>query len=312
LEPKIEHTRKRSPIVTGTRITVTIPRPHLSHGYDLLHDHGKVAFQRLADSYAWLNPHLTLQVTWNGERLIDVAASNPQWRKWLPSYPTSAHWYNTSRFRRCMAAHINNRDDTTIGEFIGEFHGMSRPAQQKLVLAGIGATNDTPLLEVFGRDKVSVAAIKRLLRAVQRHTDPVKPAELGVIGKEHLFALMEAAGGEPGTFKYERRLNESKGVPRVVEFAFGVHRDAIATGGIPPLRRRIITGVNWSPASVGNPFQRLGRDGASLEGILTDIRAGTDRPVIAVLHLACPFVTFTDRGKTDLVVIDDEEDDRNE
>jgi len=48
---------------------------------------------------------------------IDVKASNPTWAKWLPSWPTSAHWYDKSRFRRYMAAHIANRGNVTVREF---------------------------------------------------------------------------------------------------------------------------------------------------------------------------------------------------
>ena len=53
------------------------------------------------------------------------------------------------------------------------------------------------------------------------------PAHLGIIGKAHLFRCMEQAGGDPKTFKYERRLGETDGVPRVVEFAFGIDRDGL-------------------------------------------------------------------------------------
>ena len=31
---------------------------------------------QLAESYAWLNPHLTLRMSWNGEQVINIKASN--------------------------------------------------------------------------------------------------------------------------------------------------------------------------------------------------------------------------------------------
>jgi len=62
----------------------------------------------------WLNPHLTLQVWWNGDLKLDFKASNSEWRKWQPSSPTSPHWYDLSRLRRYMAAHIAHRDSTTV------------------------------------------------------------------------------------------------------------------------------------------------------------------------------------------------------
>jgi hypothetical protein len=82
-------------------------------------------FIDLAESYSWLNPLLTLRVSWNGEEKIDAKASNPTWSKWLPSWPTSAHWYDRSHFRRYMAAHIAHRGSITVREFVSEFAGMS-------------------------------------------------------------------------------------------------------------------------------------------------------------------------------------------
>lgn len=62
-----------------------------------------------------------------------------------------------------------------------------------------------------------------------------------------------------------------------------------------------MTGVNWSPG-INNPFRQLGRSCESLDAILAEVRANTSQPVIAVLHLACPRVMYTDRGKSAIVV----------
>ena len=85
-EPRIEHARAPSTVVYGTRITVELPLlwDRCYDEYDLL-DGNRDRFLELAESYAWLNPHLTLNVSWNGEQVIDIKASNPAWRKWLPS-----------------------------------------------------------------------------------------------------------------------------------------------------------------------------------------------------------------------------------
>ena len=128
----------------------------------------------------------------------------------------------------------------------------------------------------------------------------MKPAHLGIIGKAHFYRMMEAVGGDPKTFTYNSSFGETDGVPRLVEFAFGIHRDGLAAAGRPP-SRKVITGVNWSPG-INNPFRQLGRGGESLDAILADVRANTSQPVIAVLHLACPRVTYTDRGKSAIVV----------
>jgi DNA topoisomerase VI subunit B len=310
-EPKIEHTTRRSTVVRGTRITVTLPA-FLDGGYEAnLVEDSEEGFLRLAESYVWLNPHLSLRVTWNGECKIDIKASNPAWLKWLPSWPTSAHWYDQSRFRRYMAAHIAHRGDVTVREFISEFRGMTGTAKQKQILAETGASH-VSLHSFFGINKANTKNIAKLLASLKKHTKPVKPADLGLIGKEHLYALMETAGGDPKTFTYQKRLAETGGIPRVVEFAFGIHRDGLSNAGREP-QRKVITGVNWSPG-INNPFRQLGRGGEGLDGFLSEVRANIAQPVIAVLHLACPRVAYTDRGKSAIVVEGDnmEDDDGEE
>ena len=130
-EPKIQYTTKRSRVVDGTRVKVQLP----NYGREDCLEHAKNRFLNLAESYAWLNPHLTLRLSWNGEQVINIRASNPGWRKWLPTSPTSAHWYDNSRFRRYMAAHIANRGSITVREFISEFRGITATGEAK---AGVG------------------------------------------------------------------------------------------------------------------------------------------------------------------------------
>jgi hypothetical protein len=313
-EPKIEHRTKPSPLLHATRITVELPALHDDeYEVDLL-ESCKTRFLQLAESYTWLNPHLSLRVLWNGERRIDVKALNPAWQKWQPSWPTSAHWYDQSRFRRYMAAHIAHRGTITVREFISEFRGLTGTAKQKAVLAETGASHVT-LHQFFGLQKANASNIAKLLTALIRHSKPVPPTELGTIGKEHFFHLMEDAGGDPKTFTYNRSLGETGGIPRVVEFAFGIHREGLDSAAPGPGKitqsRKVITGVNWSPG-INNPFRQLGRSGQGLDGLLADLRANISQPVMAVLHLACPRVAYTDRGKSAIVVEGEAESDDDE
>jgi DNA topoisomerase VI subunit B len=298
-EPKIAHTTKRCPVTQGTRITVALPPFQYAETYEVdIIEYGKENFLRLAEGYAWLNPHLSLRVTWNGERTLDLTPSNPMWKKWLPSWPTSAHWYDQSRLRRYMAAHIAHRFDITVREFISEFRGMTATAKQKAVLAETGVSH-VSLRSFYGRRKANTENIAKLLASMKWHTKPVNPAELGIIGKDHLYRMMEEAGGDPKTFSYKRTLGETGGIPRVIEFAFGIHREGLSNAGRGP-SRKVVTGVNFSPG-INNPFRQLGRGGEGLDGILSEVRANTTQPVIAVLHLACPRVAYTDRGKSAIV-----------
>jgi hypothetical protein len=286
-EPKIAHTTDVSKVIAGTKVAVTLPVYQNSNSWttDLL-ENSKSDFLHLAESYAWLNPHLSLRVIWNGEMKVDINASTPEWNKWLPSWPTCAHWYDASRFRRYMAAHIAHRGNITVREFVSEFAGASGTAKQKIILAETGASH-VSLHDFFGRKKANTDNIAKLLAELKSQTKPVRPAHLGIIGKAHFYRLMEMAGGDPETFTYNRTFGETGGVPRVVEFAFGIHRAGLGTDRGP--RRKVITGVNWSPG-INNPFRQLGRGGESLDGVLAEVRANTTQPVIAVLHLACPRV----------------------
>ncbi len=62
-----------------------------------------------------------------------------------------------------------------------------------------------------------------------------------------------------------------------------------------------MAGVNWSPGIL-NPFRELGKYGKSLDSLLQEQWAGRDEPIALVLHLACPRVEYTDRGKSAAVI----------
>jgi DNA topoisomerase VI subunit B len=304
LEPKITRITTPSPVVVGTKITVRMAQPLWRTTGDAFATDivgaSEEEFLRLATDYIWLNPHLSLKVTWRGEVRGNFQASNPTWKRWLPCWPTSAHWYERGRFRRYMAAHIANNPSITVREFIAEFDGMSGTAKQKAVLGAVGASR-VSLHDFFGRDKADRDNIAKLLVALKAHTKPIRSASLGVIGKDHLFRMMEAAGGEPKTFDYQLRLSETDGLPHVVEFAFGVLNAGLDVGGRRPSGRITVTGVNNSPG-IGNPFRSIGRGGNGLDTMLAELRASATEPVIAALHLTCPRVTFTDRGKSAIVI----------
>jgi hypothetical protein len=241
----------------------------------------KPRFVQIAEDYGWLNPHLSLTVEWDGERLLDIAASNPGWNKWLPSEPTSAHWYDGERLTRYMAAHVARDEDRgyrrTVREFISEFRGLSRSGKQKLVLDEVAASR-TSLADFVGDGQDALPAA-RLLRAMQRHTRPVKPRDLGIIGQEHLRTRCLLAGVNERTFKYKCVVGETaEGLPVVIETAFGwcpgtEEPDDDEFDDEPDVefddepdvepKRRIIAGVNWSPSLGGNPFRDFGRDGGA-------------------------------------------------
>jgi DNA topoisomerase VI subunit B len=290
-EPRIDRVCGSSLIRNGTRITVQWPVSSSS-----ILENAKSRFLQIAEDFAWLNPHLSLNADWNGERGIKIGASDPSRTKWRPRDPTSAFWYDSARLVRLMAAHLNRDEDNgrcgrTVREFIDEFRGLSGSAKQKALLNKIGASRMS-LRDFLGSgDHLNTDAIDNLLAAMRQHSRPVAPKDLGIIGREFLTACLRAVGTVDATLRYKLTPVEVDGLPYLIECAF-----AWLPEGANRLGRRIIRGLNWSPA-INDPFRSL-EWGRGLESILADLRAGADEPIAVVLHVACPRFSITDRGKT--------------
>jgi hypothetical protein len=233
-----------------------------------------------------------------------VSATNRSWKNWLACYPTSSHWYKpVARFERLVSACLSHDADSgrerTIREFITQFDGMSGTAKQKVVLEQFG-WHRASLAVLRNGDDLDRSKTTALLAAMQAQTKLVKPAALGLIGKEHLAERFEQPGCAMESFEYRKVLEDTDGLPEVMETAFAWR------GETADNHRRLISGVNWSPGII-NPFRQLGAVGRSLDSLLEQRRAGRDEPVVILLHLACPRVNYTDRGKSALVIGQDDD-----
>jgi hypothetical protein len=307
-EPKIAHTTSPSPVNIGTRITIQWPVIHSPYGGETLLDFARGHFIRLAEGYVWFNPHLTLRGSWYGKEFINVAATNPDWTKWRPRNPTSAHWYDETRLQRYLAAHVARDRDLrrhrTVREFIAEFRGLSGTAVQRKVLDEVGCSHQS-LAAFFGAEQVNRAGIAKLLASMRKHSKPVAAKHLGVIGEDHLKHRFLAAGGNVDTFKYQQRKGAtSEGIPYIVEFAFGLHQSGLTQGA--SVSRKFITGANWS-VGINNPFRAFGSTGEGLEATLAKVRASANSPVICALHLASAYIQYADRGKSSIILADNAE-----
>jgi DNA topoisomerase VI subunit B len=289
-EPVIVHETEPSDRNTGTLVRVCWPDSACSTLPD-----ARDRFLQIAEDYAWLNPHTAIAVDWFGEGW-SIGATDPGWDNWKPSLPTSSHWYDPPRFERLIAGYVAHDADVgrdrTVRELVTEFRGLSGTAKQKLVLEATGLAR-APLTALVNGNGLDHHKVERLLQAMKAHSKPVKPKILGVIGREHFRQRFAAVGCEMGSFDYKRVMDVTDDIPWVVETAFGWCPEAKA--------RRLVTGVNWSPGII-NPFRELGRFGTSLDTVLTNARASANEPVILVLHMACPRVEYTDRGKSAVVV----------
>jgi hypothetical protein len=299
-EPKITHTTASSRIAAGTKVTVKWPMKES----DPLLVYARGAFMRLAESYVWFNPHLTLRASWHGKEFINVAATNPSWEKWRPRNPTSAHWYDQTRLQRYLAAHVARDRDLrrhrTVRDFIAEFRGLSGTAVQRKVLEEVGCSHQS-LAAFFGAEQVNRTGIAKLLTSMRKHTKPVAPKHLGIIGEDHLKHRFLAAGGNADTFKYQQRKGmTNEGIPFIIECAFGLHQSALTQDG-NTTSGKFIAGANWS-VGISNLFRTFGSTGAGLENELAEVRANAKEPVICTMHLASAHIQYADRGKSSIIL----------
>jgi DNA topoisomerase VI subunit B len=182
--------------------------------------------------------------------------------------------------------------ERTVREFVSEFRGLSGTAKQKAVLEVTGFGRSTLKALVNGHD-IDDSKVTELLAAMCAQSIKVKPQALGIIGKPHLSKRFEALGCEQESFTYVCKKEETDGVPWVIETAFAWCPDAT--------ERRLVTGVNFSPGII-NPFRELGSLGMSMDAVLQEQRVGRHEPVILMLHMACPRVSYADRGKSAVVM----------
>jgi hypothetical protein len=250
-EPKFDHDAGPSFVTIGTRILVRWPGLASS-----ILDGARAQFLQVADNYTWVNPHLALTIEWS--RASDpvrkeIVATALGWRKWRPSDPTSPHWYDVGRLGRLIAAHIVHAEDhgqpcLTVREFVSEFRGLSGTAKPKAICDAVGASR-VSLAQFYGDG--TGTHIAALLAQMCKHSRPIKPKELGAIGKEHFAAKFEALDVAPETFDYRRAEFEHDGLPYLAEVAFGYCPNSADA-------RRIVTGVNWSVSIGDDPFGTLG------------------------------------------------------
>lgn len=255
--------------------------------------HAKARFLQVATDYTRLNPHLELVINWL-EEVIVIKPTTDTWAKWLPGDPTSPHWYNLERLERLIAGYITRQPTKTVREFVAEFRGLSGTGKQKLVLDLLDLSR-APLTALATPDGFDRIVIALLLDAMQRNSAPVQSKLLGEIGRAHFEAKFAQSGCNMESFKYKRIYGEREEQPWVIEAAFG-YGEKIES-------RIMVTGVNWSPGLL-NPFRDLA--GVSLDSVLTRQRVDHEQPVMFAMHMACPQVSYLDRGKSSLVIESDQ------
>ena len=133
---------------------------------------------------------------------------------------------------------------------------------------------------------------------MQSQSKEVKPARLGVIGKDHFVTRFCELGSDVEQIEYAKVTRVDAGLPYVIEVAFAW------LGEDSPDVRDIFTGVNWS-AAIKNPFRSFGASGVGLETQLAELNVGPDEPVAFALHFAHPRIEYTNHGKSEIIIESD-------
>ena len=279
--PDLELTDAGEPDVkTGTKITL-----HWRGIAGYLNRAGFPTFYSTAASLADFNPHCALVLD---DRTSPPTA--PDWQHWRPDRPTAPHWYQPESFRALIALLLNTEQRggkaRSINEFIREFHGLSGTGKAKAVTQAVGLTG-AMLRDLVCSGDVDMPKVEALLAAMQQASRPVKPDALGVLSEEHFRNALERHGATPDSVEYRRAMGDVDGLSYVLEVGFAVKSNADYV-------RTLRVGINFSPA-LAQPFMPL-------DTALTEARCTRNDPVVVLVHLACPAIQFSDRGKAKAIL----------
>lgn len=287
-EPRVDHVVTSAPEIEGTAVYVEWAESIK------LEETLCRSFERLAWSFACLNPHLTLGLDIDGYATWEHSATDPDWKKWRSSDASFAHWYTPDRLRTLIGSTLAHDEGETrsMRDFISQFQGLNNRAKQKKVLDPLGL-NDATLEALVEGTTVKGELTGSLLTAMQEGTRPISTApkalstRLGAVGEDHFGALIR--DGNRDCFRHERKTGITKdGLPWLIEAAF-FYSSNESEG------RTLVTGINWS-AAISNPFEMVGTQ--KLDALLSDLRVRNKSPVTLVVHLIMPGVHFTDTGKS--------------
>lgn len=289
-KPQIEHSYSNGVnIKNGTSVTIywpDLPRcedEKMSYFYK-----APPLTEDLVFYYAAFNPHAVFHL-----KNKTYEATEKEWSKWRTDMPTSAFWYDESRLRDLIAAYISLERDgikpKTVREFVSEFRGLSGTQKQKQVIDGFSGVY---LHDLLSGGDINMNTATKLLKAMQEHSNPVKPYSLGLVGENHMRTWIEKYTKIiPESFNYAKRrgvdTKEGGEMPYVIEAAFAVKANTEKS-------RTIVTGLNWSPT--------LGVPADEISDAIAKARIDTHDPVILILHMIKPRFEFTDRGKTRLAL----------
>lgn len=271
LTGKIEvgHEITSSDVKTGTRVSVNSAR-----WIDYLPGEG---IYIVLNHIALVNP--TAAISLDGQTILDRVSLKAA--KWPSAKPASAHWYSRDRFHRLLTARLAADPGLALRDFLKDFDGLSGSAKQKEVTDMLGLTR-APLAALQLDDgSIDPAMEKRLHAALCDATKPPRASRLGTLGE----AALARAGDH---LKYAVARVDDDLAPAVIEAV--LVQDRVAAGSLMMVNHTAPPSTHF----------------AGLDNLLDSTRLLTneaeDRRVTVIVHIACPGIDFSDRGKRNVIL----------
>jgi DNA topoisomerase VI subunit B len=271
------------------------PIEHWAQDFDALH---------WVRSFVAFNPHAAFRYRGNStgaEEAETYKSTRENIKKYVPSQPTSPHWYSGESLKVLVFSHIAAAErggkDLPLGTFVRQFAGLTSTAKAKVVCSHL------PWVSHLSDFKEDPQHVHLLLAAMKAETKPPKASALGYVGQEHFRTFFESVYEVKG-FKYVKRSGTlPSGLPFTFEFA-------LATLDEPG---HLYCGINFSP-TFGDPLEGTTLAGPrfkanGIRGFLSQGYAlpttesawySTPASVAVAAHIITPAPIFLDRGKTRL------------
>ena len=162
----------------------------------------------LVERYALFNPHLRIACRIEGKRGRTWEPTDIGWKRWRPSDPLVAAWYDDDRFERLFCALLNADRKAgrvrLVRDMLADFRGLSGTGKRKAILAELGlarASLEDLVDKDGGPDRERLAL---LLAAMQEGGTAPKAAALGIIGKDHILERLQLSGKGLESFDYRK------------------------------------------------------------------------------------------------------------
>lgn len=280
----------------NTVIKTWIPQLYAPEGFRYGVDGEISVWYSVVEKYALFNPHARFTLKWRDDgfvsREVVFGPTSTEYKKFLPTDPTSPWWYTESDITKLIHGYISNGYDRTLREFLTEFRGLSRASATKSI------TDQFPNIKRLSDIQRSNGDLGLLLQSMRAQAAEPKPAILRSLGKEHFNRFL----GDDG-FQYKKIEStfdhEGARIPFTVEMAsakseMGFREVLIGINHSVAYSDPFIAGTNWFEVTKSNKRW----SGQSLSGLLNAFEVSSDDNFKLALHLICPNIQYTDKSKS--------------